>query len=54
MFPSRKRIVHLRINGQVICASVDQPFYVAGQGWTEAGDLHVGDRLIGRRRRPSH
>ncbi len=47
MFPFRKRIVHLHINGQVICAGADQPFYVAGQGWTEASDLQVGDRLIG-------
>ncbi len=47
MFPSRKRIVHLHINGQVICARADQPFYVAGQGWTKAGDLQIGDRLVG-------
>jgi hypothetical protein len=47
VFPSRKPIVHLHINGQVLCATTDQPFYVAGQGWTEAADLRVGDRLVG-------
>ena len=47
MLPSRKRIVHLHVNGQVIFAKADQPFYVAGQGWTEAADLQVGDRLVG-------
>ncbi len=45
MFPTRQRILLLHLSGQVIRTTADHPFYVVGQGWTEASKLHVGDRL---------
>jgi hypothetical protein len=45
MFPTRKRIVLLHLSGQVIRTTADHPFFVPGQGWTDATDLHVGDKL---------
>ena len=45
MPPTRQRILLLHVNGQVIRTTADHPFYVAGQGWTAASNLHVGDRL---------
>lgn len=45
MFPTRKRIMLLHLNGKVIRTTADHPFSVAGQGWTDAADLHVGDKL---------
>jgi hypothetical protein len=45
VFVTRKPIFLLHLNGQVIRTTADHPFYVAGQGWTEASDLQVGDRL---------
>jgi hypothetical protein len=45
MFPIRKRIMLLHLSGQVIRTTADHPFFVAGQGWTAAADLHVGDKL---------
>jgi len=45
MFPTRKPILLLHLSGHVIRTTADHPFYVAGQGWTDAADLHVGDWL---------
>ncbi len=45
MFPTRKRIVHVHVNGNVIRTTADHPFYVAGQGWTDAGEVQQGDKL---------
>ena len=39
MFPTRKRIVHLHIKGQVVRTTADHPLYVEGKGWINAGDV---------------
>ena len=39
MFPTRKRIVHLHVNGKVIRTTADHPFYIEGKGWVNAGDM---------------
>jgi hypothetical protein len=39
MFPTRKRIFLLHLNGQVIRTTADHPFYVEGQGWINAADM---------------
>ena len=36
-------IFHLHFGAQVIRATSEHPFYVWGKGWTEAGDMEVGD-----------
>src|SRR5207302_1708131 len=45
MFPTLKRIFLLHLVGNVIRTTADHPLYVEGQGWTDAGDLRVGDLL---------
>jgi hypothetical protein len=45
MFPTRKRIMLLHLSGNVIRTTSDHPFYVHGQGWTDAADLQQGDQL---------
>jgi hypothetical protein len=45
MFPTRKRIFHVHVNGHVIRTTADHPFYLHGQGWTDAADLQQGDKL---------
>jgi len=46
MFPTRKRIVLLHLSSNVIRTTADHPFYVLGNGWTEAADLRPGDPLL--------
>ena len=36
-------IVHLKINGKEIRTTINHPFYVAGQGWVQAGKLKKGN-----------
>ncbi len=45
MFPTRSPVLTLYVNGQAIRTAADYPFFVEGRGWTNAGDLHVGDHL---------
>lgn len=45
MFPTRKHIVLLYLSGNVIRTTADHPFFVAGQGWTDAAELQQGDKL---------
>jgi len=45
MFPTRQRILLLHLSGNVIRTTADHPFYVHGQGWTDATDLKQGDSL---------
>ena len=41
------RILHLHFpNGELIRTTPEHPFYVAGKGWTPAGSLKAGDRLL--------
>lgn len=39
-------LVELTVNGRVIRATDLHPFYLEGRGWTPAGKLRVGDRLV--------
>jgi len=39
MFPKRKRIIHLHVNGQVIRTTTDHPLYIEAQSWVNAGDM---------------
>ena len=43
MFRTYKRIIPLHLGGNVIRTTTEHPFYVVGQGWTGADNLHVGD-----------
>jgi hypothetical protein len=45
MFPTRKPILTLKVDGHVIRTTADHPFYVQGQGWTPADHLQAGDLL---------
>ena len=38
-------IVRLSINGEVIRTTAEHPFYVEGQGFTQAKDLNIGDKV---------
>ncbi len=46
MFPTRKPTLTLHVHGTAIRTAADHPFFVAGRGWTNADDLHVGDQLL--------
>lgn len=39
------QILEVRVRRQVIGTTREHPFYVAGRGWTCAGDLKPGDKL---------
>jgi hypothetical protein len=45
VFVTRQPIFLLHLNGQVIRTTADHPFFVTGQGWTDASELQVGDSL---------
>jgi hypothetical protein len=45
MFVTHKRMSLLHLSGKVTRTTADHPFFVAGQGWTEAADLQPGDKL---------
>ena len=40
------KLVYLTINGEEIVTTDNHPFYVQGQGFIDAGNLLVGDKLI--------
>ena len=40
------KLVYLTINGEEIVTTNNHPFYVQGQGFIDAGNLIVGDKLI--------
>ncbi len=40
------RLVDLTIADEAIACSPEHPFWVCGMGWTQAGDLTVGDVLL--------
>jgi len=40
-------LVHLRAGGEWITTTPEHPFWVDGQGWKVAGDLAVGELLLG-------
>jgi RHS repeat-associated protein len=41
-------ILHLHVGGQVIRTTAEHPFCAYNKGWVAAGELRVGDRLLGR------
>jgi len=41
-----KDLVAVGIDGHVVVATANHPFWVAGRGWVDAGDLEVGDRVL--------
>src|SRR5262249_33243874 len=45
IFVRTGRILQLRLGGQVIQTTPEHPFFVKGEGWRDAGLLHVGDLL---------
>jgi hypothetical protein len=47
VFVRTGRILHLRVQGQVIRTTPEHPFYVRGQGWRQAALLQAGDLLAG-------
>src|SRR5262249_37167662 len=40
-------LMHLHVGGQVIRTTLEHPFFVRGKGWLPAGELRVGDALLG-------
>ena len=40
------KLVHLKVNGEMIDTTVDHPFYVKDVGFVDAGRLTVGDKLL--------
>ncbi len=40
------KLVHLKVNGEMIDTTVDHPFYVKDAGFVDAGRLTVGDKLL--------
>ncbi|HUP69506.1 MAG TPA: polymorphic toxin-type HINT domain-containing protein [Acidimicrobiales bacterium] len=42
----RKELVAVTIDGHNVLATAGHPFWVAGRGWTDAGDLTLGDRVL--------
>jgi hypothetical protein len=47
VFVNEARILHLHVAGQVIRTTAEHPFWLEGRGWTPAGELQSGDRLVG-------
>lgn len=46
LFQSASPIWHIHVGGQVIRTTAEHPFWVEGQGWTAAKELHIGDVLV--------
>lgn len=42
---SRGKLVDIAVNGQLIHATREHPFYIKGKGWTPAASLAAGDLL---------
>jgi hypothetical protein len=47
VFVRTGRVLHLHVGGQVIRTTAEHPFWVQGEGWLPAGQLRVGDLLVG-------
>ncbi len=39
-------LVHLTVNGELISTTADHPFFVKSTGFVNAGELHIGDKLL--------
>jgi hypothetical protein len=42
---SSSQMVYITINGAIIKATPEHPFYLEGMGWVGAGDIHIGDKV---------
>jgi len=40
-------VLELEVGGRTIGTTAEHPFYVLGKGWTAAGELKPGDRIVG-------
>lgn len=40
------RLVHIKVDGQIIDTTEEHPFYVSQKGWTAAYELRTGDKLL--------
>jgi intein/homing endonuclease len=40
-------VLELEVGGRTIGTTAEHPFYVFGKGWTAAGELKPGDRIVG-------
>ncbi|MDK8183738.1 polymorphic toxin-type HINT domain-containing protein [Paenibacillus sp. UMB4589-SE434] len=38
----------IEVKQEKITTTKEHPFWIAGKGWVEAGDLSVGDKLVDR------
>jgi hypothetical protein len=47
VFVNEAPLWHVHIDGHVVRATAEHPFWVVGTGWTAARALAVGDRLLG-------
>jgi RHS repeat-associated protein len=47
VFVRHARVMYLTVAGRRIGTTSEHPFYVPGKGWLSAGDLAVGDMLVG-------
>jgi hypothetical protein len=41
------RVLRLEVGGQAISTTAEHPFWVRGKGWLPAGEMMVGDQLLG-------
>ncbi|MFO0880607.1 MAG: polymorphic toxin-type HINT domain-containing protein, partial [Gemmataceae bacterium] len=48
VFVRQGYVLDLRVNGQLIRTTEEQPFYRAGDGWVAAWELRPGDQLVGQ------
>jgi hypothetical protein len=46
IFVKQGLVLELTIGGQIIRTTAEHPFYVYGQGWTAAQELHVGVQVL--------
>ena len=40
------QFVHIKVDGQKITTTPEHPFWVSQKGWTDAIELHTGDKLV--------
>ena len=48
LFQHTAAVITLAVNGREIRTTSEHPFYHAEKGWTAAGELEIGDQLVGK------
>ena len=48
LFQRTAAVISLTLSGQIIRTTSEHPFYHAEKGWTPAGELEIGDHLVGK------